>query len=73
MTLETEELFFDRNKQEAYYNNFGKITDPENELTSQTGKYYVTTKKNQFTNSVKIVNRDFYGQFSGVRLLSQFW
>ena len=59
MTLETEELFFDRNKQEAYYNNFGKITDPENELTSQTGKYYVTTKKNQFTNSVKIVNRDF--------------
>ena len=59
MTLETEELFFDRNKQEAYYNNFGKITDPENELTSQTGKYYLTTKKNQFTNSVKIVNRDF--------------
>ena len=59
MTLETEELFFDRNKQEAYYNNFGKITDPENELTSKTGKYYVTTKKNQFTNSVKIVNKDF--------------
>ena len=59
MTLETQELFFDRNSQEAYYNNFGKITDPENELTSKTGKYYVTTKKNQFTNSVKIVNRDF--------------
>ena len=59
MTLETQELFFDRNTQEAYYNNFGKITDPDNELTSKTGKYYATTKKNQFTNSVKIVNKDF--------------
>lgn len=59
MTLETEELFFDRNTQEAYYNNFGKITDPDNELTSKTGRYYVTAKKNQFTNSVKIVNKDF--------------
>lgn len=59
MTLETEELFLDRNTQEAYYNNFGRITDAENELTSQTGKYYIETKKNQFTNSVKIVNKDF--------------
>lgn len=59
MTLETEELFFDRNAQEAYYNNFGKITDPDNELTSKTGKYYIVTKKNQFTNAVKIVNKDF--------------
>lgn len=59
MTLETEELFLDRNTQEAYYNNFGKITDVENELTSKTGKYFITKKKNQFTNSVKIVNKDF--------------
>ena len=59
MTLETQELFFDRNTQEAYYNNFGKITDPDNELTSKVGKYYATLKKNQFTNSVKIVNKDF--------------
>ncbi len=59
MTLETEELFLDRNTQEAYYNNFGKITDVDNVLTSQTGKYYIEKKKNQFTNSVKIVNKDF--------------
>ena len=59
MTLETQELFFDRNTQEAYYNNFGKITDPDNELTSKTGRYYATLKKNQFTNSVKIVNKEF--------------
>ncbi|MDO5105851.1 OstA-like protein [Capnocytophaga sp.] len=59
MTLETEELFLDRNTQEAYYNNFGKITDVENELTSKTGKYFIEKKKNQFTNSVKIVNKDF--------------
>lgn len=59
MTLHTEELLLDRNTQEAYYNNFGKITDLENELTSQIGKYFITKKKSQFTNSVKIVNKDF--------------
>ncbi|MFK8283571.1 OstA-like protein [Capnocytophaga canis] len=59
MTLETEELFLDRNTQVAYYNNFGKITDIENELTSKVGKYFIETKKNQFTNAVKIVNKDF--------------
>ena len=36
-----------------------EITDVENELTSQTGRYFIRNKKNQFTNSVKIVNKDF--------------
>ncbi|MFJ1378727.1 OstA-like protein [Capnocytophaga canimorsus] len=59
MRLETEELFLDRNTQEAYYNNFGTIIDQENTLTSQSGKYYIIPRKNHFTNSVKIVNKDF--------------
>lgn len=59
MTLETEELFFDRNLQEAYYNNYGKITDQENILTSREGRYFVIPKKNKFTTNVKITNPDF--------------
>ena len=72
MTLETQELFFDRNKQEAYYNNFGKITNAENELTSQTGKYYVTTKKKSVYQFSKDCQSRFYSQFTSVRLLPQF-
>ena len=59
MTLETQELFFDRNKQEAYYLNYGKISDEENVLTSREGRYFVTPKKSQFTSQVKITNADF--------------
>lgn len=59
MTLETQELFFDRNLQEAYYNNYGKITDQENVLTSREGRYFVAPKKNKFTTNVKIVNPEF--------------
>lgn len=59
MTLETQELFFDRNLQEAYYNNYGKITDQENVLTSREGRYFVAPKKNKFITNVKIVNPEF--------------
>lgn len=59
MTLETEELFFDRNLQEAYYTNHGKITDEENVLTSKEGRYFVVPKKNKFVTNVKITNPDF--------------
>lgn len=59
MTLETEELFFDRNLQEAYYINYGKITDQENVLTSREGRYFVIPKKNKFVSDVKIKNPEF--------------
>lgn len=58
MTLETEELIFDRNLQEAYYTNFGKITDERNVLTSKEGRYFVEPKKNKFLSDVKITNPD---------------
>ena len=59
MTLETQELFFDRNTQEAYYLNHGKISDEENVLTSKEGRYFVAPKKSQFTSQVNITNADF--------------
>ena len=45
MTLETQELFFDRNTQQAYYLNYGKIFDEENVLTSKEGRYFVGPKE----------------------------
>ena len=59
MTLETQELFFERNTQQAYYLNYGKIFDEENVLTSKEGRYFVGPKKSQFTTQVKITNADF--------------
>lgn len=59
MTLETEELFFDRNTQEAYYLNYGKITDKENILHSKEGRYFVIPKKNRFVTQVKVSNPQF--------------
>ena len=59
MTLETPELFFDRNTQEAYYLNHGKISDEENVLTSKEGRYFVAPKKSQFSSQVNITNADF--------------
>ena len=59
MTLETQELFFDRNTQEAYYLNHGKISDEENVLTSKEGRYFVAPKKSQFSSQVNITNADF--------------
>lgn len=49
----------DRNTQQAFYNDNGKITDKENVLTSREGIYYIIPKKNHFTKSVKIVNPEF--------------
>lgn len=59
MKLETNKLYFDRVLQQCYYNIFGKVTDPENVLTSNSGKYYIETEKFQFTNNVVVTNADF--------------
>ncbi|MDO5608107.1 MAG: OstA-like protein [Capnocytophaga sp.] len=59
MTLDTQELFLDRNTQQAYYTNYGRITDKDNVLTSKEGTYYIGPKKNHFTTQVKIVNPEF--------------
>ncbi len=59
MRLETDTLRFDREKQEAYYKDFGTVIDSVNTLTSQIGRYYMETKKYQFLDSVHIDNPEY--------------
>lgn len=55
-TLETDTLFFDRIKEEAYYRSGGKITDTASVLTSQIGRYYFKDDKYSFNTDVTITN-----------------
>ncbi|UOB18180.1 OstA-like protein [Abyssalbus ytuae] len=57
-TLNTEELRFDRNIQEAYYDTFGTVKDSVNTLTSNKGRYYLSLKKYEFKSDVKVVSPD---------------
>ncbi|MDR6967231.1 lipopolysaccharide export system protein LptA [Flavobacterium arsenatis] len=59
MTLTTDTINFDRNKQEAYYRNFGRIVNKENTLTSISGRYYANQKKSQFLTTVTITNPEY--------------
>ncbi|WP_345725271.1 OstA-like protein [Sinomicrobium weinanense] len=66
MTLTTDTLYFDRKKQEAYYNSFGTIKDTTNVLTSKKGRYFLTLKKYQFRNDVTLNNPE--AQLHSLRL-----
>ena len=59
MELTTDTLYFDRKKQEAYYDSFGTVVDSVNTLTSKIGKYYMTVKKYQFLDNVYIKNPNY--------------
>lgn len=59
MTLTTDTLYFDREKQLAYYNSGGKVVDSVNVLTSQVGTYFIDPKKYQFQEEVHIENPDY--------------
>lgn len=59
MTLTTDTLYFDREKQQAYYNSGGKVVDSANVLTSIIGTYFMTPKKYQFQRKVHIDNPDY--------------
>jgi len=56
MILTTDTLRFDREKQQAYYQDFGTVVDSANTLTSEIGRYFMETKKFQFLDSVHIDN-----------------
>ncbi|WP_246560556.1 OstA-like protein [Zobellia russellii] len=56
VTLRTDTLYLDREKQEAYYNSFGTIVDSTNTLTSEIGRYFMELDKYQFLDSVHIDN-----------------
>lgn len=55
-TLVTDVINFDRNSQEAYYNTTGTITNRDNTLVSQSGRYFVAQKKFKFLTAVTITN-----------------
>ncbi len=59
MTITTDTLYFDREKQESYYQDFGTVVDSTNTLTSEIGRYFMEIKKAQFLDSVHIDNPDF--------------
>lgn len=59
MTLTTDTLYFNREKQESFYNSGGKVVDSVNVLTSKIGTYFMERKKVQFLDSVHIDNPDY--------------
>lgn len=58
-TLTTETLYFDRNKQQAFYRSGGKVVDTASTLTSNIGRYFAETKRYQFLSNVVLVNPDY--------------
>ncbi len=54
--LTTDTLRFDRENQQAYYQDFGTVIDSANTLTSEIGRYFMEIKKYQFLDSVHIDN-----------------
>lgn len=58
-TLETDSLFFDRLKQQAYYRSGGKVTDTASVLTSTVGRYYMEEDKYSFINEVVVTNPEY--------------
>ncbi|GHT52949.1 hypothetical protein AGMMS49982_14560 [Bacteroidia bacterium] len=58
MTLFTEDLIFDRNRDLAYYFDHGTLVDANNELVSVYGEYSTATKLATFKNHVVLTNTD---------------
>ncbi len=58
-TLETDSLFFDRRRQEAYYRSGGTVRDTASTLTSDIGRYFIKDKKYQFLDDVVVINPDY--------------
>jgi lipopolysaccharide export system protein LptA len=59
MTLKTDTLRLDREKQEAYYKDYGTVIDSTNILKSKVGRYFMERKKYQFLDSVHIDNPEY--------------
>ena len=59
MTLRTDTLQFDRQKQLLYYRYSATIQDSINTLTSDTGNYYLSQNKFQAISDVVLTNPDY--------------
>lgn len=58
--LTTDKLYYDRNRQQAYYDTKGKVVrDTSGTITSQIGRYYMNAKKYQFSKDVVLVNPEY--------------
>lgn len=54
--LTTDTIFFDKKKQVAFYNSYGTIVNKDNTLKSRSGRYFMNSKKYQFTTAVTVTN-----------------
>ncbi|MEN1784249.1 MAG: OstA-like protein [Bacteroidota bacterium] len=59
MTLTTDTLYFDREKQESFYKSGGKVVDSVNVLTSIIGTYFMEIEKVRFRRKVHIDNPEY--------------
>ena len=58
--IKSDTLYMDRVKQQAYYKSGGTVVkDSSGTITSQIGRYYMTNKKYQFVQNVKLVNPEY--------------
>lgn len=58
-TISSDTLYFDRNKQQAFYKSGGTVVkDSSGTITSTIGRYYMNAKKYQFVNDVVLVNKE---------------
>ena len=58
--LYTDILYFDRVKQQALYNQNGKVEkDSSGTITSKIGRYFVNEKKYQFSQNVELINPEY--------------
>ena len=58
-TLYTDTLYYDMEANIGYYENFGKIVDSTNILTSVIGKYFIDTDLIHFYQKVEALNENF--------------
>ena len=58
-SLQTDTLFFDRVKQQAYYRSGGTVRDSASVLKSRIGRYYLDDEKYSFSSEVVITNPEY--------------
>ncbi len=58
-TLNTDTLYFDRIKQQAYYKTGGVVHHEENVIKSNVGRYFMESQKYQFISQVDIKNPEY--------------
>lgn len=56
-TISTDTLYFDRERQEAFYRSYGTVVkDSSGTITSKIGRYYMQNKKYRFVEDVVLTN-----------------